>query len=573
MANVIEFGQFRLENEICYDSSNRQISLPDQAIKVLQVFLNHTIRHGQQSLTSEEIRKKAWPDRFVDNNNLHQQITRLRREMGTDVIVSTSGPRGYRFNLPVRFSGQSTAVKWRTISVVPFVCPPGFFRDEKRLRLVGYHLALGIIQKLQNISNLEIREISPEHLMPGWQPNTQQIAKAQNTELVLSGTLTTLERGDELRLQLIEAETLNVLWTGKFSADSADSSLLEQDVARQLADRLGCHLLNKQPAKSRQPNPEAVACYRKGRYLYFTQHAILKEAYDEYTYATSLDPNYAEPWSGIAEIWIMRCTYGLTEFAPNEGMPKALAAVNRALKVDENCSDANVTRGMIATVWERNWELAEYHYKKALQITPDSFYANIQYARFLAFRKRFEEAIIHAEKGLVGARHLPLGVTIVAWVFYFAEQHEYALSLCREALKKAPWLSITWSIQAMIFEAMGKFEDAEASCLGAIKLGENLISLATLGVVYGKLGRCAEAKQVLHQLETRRQQQYTSPYHFALVYAALGQNDEAFHFLELAVADRAEWIPHSIVDYRLRQLHQHPQFQALAERAGLHQSS
>ncbi len=569
MADVIEFGQFRLENEICYDSSNRQITLPDQAIKVLQVFLNHTIRHGQQGLTSEEIRKKAWPDRYVDNNNLHQQITRLRREMGTEVIVSTSGPRGYHFNLPVRFSGQSSAVKWRTISVVPFVCPPGFFRDEQRLRLVGYHLALGIIQQLQNSTSLEIREISPEHLMPGWQPNTKQIAKAQNTELVLSGSLTTMERGDELRLQLIEAETLNVLWSGKFSLESADFSFLELDVAHQLADRLDCHKPNKQITKTRQPNPEAVACYRKGHYLFLTQHAILKEAYDEYTYATSLDPDYAEPWSGIAEIWIMRCTYGLTEFAPNEGMPKALAAVNRALEIDEKCIDANVTRGLIATLWDWNWELAEHHLKKALQIAPDSFYANIQYARFLSFRKRFEEAAIHAEKGLVGAKHLPLGVTIVAWVFYFAEQHEYALSLVQESLANAPWLSISWAMQAMIYEAMGKLKDAEESCLEAIKLGENLISLGTLGVVYGKQGRRAEAENVLQQLETRRQQQYTSPYHFAIVHAAIGNLEEAFHYLELSLVDRAEWIPHSVVDYRIRELHQHPKFQALVTRAEL----
>ncbi len=569
MTDVIEFGQFRLENDICYDSSNRQISLPDQAIKVLQVFLNHTIRHGQQSLTSEEIRKKAWPDRFVDNNNLHQQIIRLRKEMGTEVIVSTSGPRGYRFNLPVRFSGQSTAMKWRTISVVPFVCPPGFFRDEQRLRLVGYHLALGVIQQLQNSTSLEIREISPEHLMPGWQPNTKQIAKAQNTELVLSGSLTTMERGDELRLQLIEAETLNVLWAGKFPLESADSLLLEQDVAYQIAERLDCHLPNKQNTKLKQPNPEAVACYRKGRYLYFTQHDILKEAFDEYAYAASLDPDYAEPWSGMADIWIMRCTYGLTEFAPNEGMPKALAAVNRALEIDENCSDANVTRALIATLWDWNWELAEYHYKKALQLTPDSFYANIQYARFLSFRKCFAEAADHAEKGLIGVRYLPLGVTVAGWMFYFAEQHEYALSLVHESLATAPWLSISWSIQAMIYEAMGKLKDAEESCLEAIKLGENLISLGTLGVVYGKQGRRAEAENVLQQLEARRQQQYTSPYHFAIVHAAIGNLEEAFHYLELSLVDRAEWIPHSVVDYRIRELHQHPHFLALAERAGL----
>ncbi len=569
MNSAIEFGAFRLENEICYNSLNQQIELPEQAIKVLQVFLHNTLRYGQQSLSSTEIRKIAWAGRTVDNNNLHQQIIRLRKELGADVIVSTSGPRGYRFNLPVRFSGQLTTVRWRTISVVPFVCLPGFFRDEERLRLTGYHLALGIIHQLHQLTPLEIREISPEHLFPGWQPNTKQIANAQRTELVLSGTLTTTEDGEELRAQLIEAETLNVLWTGKFTVNILDSLPLELNIARQLAEQLGFSLPTTHLNKLRQPNPEAVASYRKGRYLYFTQHAILKEAFDEYSYAVSLDPNYAEPWAGLADIWVLRCTYGLTEFAPNDGMPKALAAVNRALEIDPQCSDAHVTRAMIATLWEWNWELAENHFKQSIQYAPDSFMAHIQYARLLSFRKRFTETAIHAEKGLKGCRHLPLGITVAAWMFYFAEQPEYALALCREALEKAPWLPITWAIQAFIEEATGKFEAAAASCLKAIKLGENLISLTTLGVVYGKLGQRAEAEHVLQQLAERKQQQYTSPYHSALVYAALGQYDEAFRLLELAFTDRAEWIPHSIVDYRLRELHTHPQYQSLAQRAGL----
>lgn len=569
MTDVIEFGQFRLENDICYDSSNRQISLPDQAVKVLQVFLNHAIRHGQKCLTSEEIRKKAWLDRYVDNNNLHQQITRLRREMGAEAIVSTSGPRGYRFNLPVRYSGQSSTTRWRTISVVPFVCPPGFFRDEERLRLVGYHLALGIIQQLQNSTSLEIREISPEYLIPGWQPKTKQIARAQQTELVLSGTLTTAELGDELRVQLIEAESLNVLWSGKLVVNTADSLAQEQEIAHQITERLDCSLLNTRTNKLRQPNPEAVTSYRKGRYLYLTQHAILKEVFDEYTYATALDPDYAEPWAGIADIWVLRCTYGLTEFAPNDAMPKALAAVNRALEIDPQCGSANITRGMIATLWEWNWELAENHFKQAVQCGPDFFVAHVLYGRFLSICKRFAEAEVQIERGLKLTRYVPLSLTFSAWNFYFAGQHERALLLCQEALEKAPWLSITWAIQAIVLEAIGKFEEAEAACLEAIKLGENLISLTTLGVVYGKLGRRTEAENILQQLEARRQQQYTSPYHFAIIHAALGNLDEAFHFLELSLVDRAEWIPHSVVDYRIRELHQHPKFQAVAERAGL----
>lgn len=96
-----------------------------------------------------------------------------------------------------------------------------------------------------------------------------------------------------------------------------------------------------------------------------------------------------------------------------------------------------------------------------------------------------------------------------------------------------------------------------------------MLSLATLGVAYAKLGRRAEAEQVLQQFAERRKHEYITPYHSAIVSAALGQHDEAFDWLDLALADRSEWIPHAVVDYRIRELHHHPRFQKIVEQAGL----
>ena len=96
-----------------------------------------------------------------------------------------------------------------------------------------------------------------------------------------------------------------------------------------------------------------------------------------------------------------------------------------------------------------------------------------------------------------------------------------------------------------------------------------ILILAVQSRTKGLLELSDYAENVLQQLEARRQQQYTSPYHFAIVHAALKNYDEAFHFLEQALNDRAEWIPHSVVDFRIRELHQHPKFLSIVERAGI----
>ena len=67
----IEFGPFRLENGFVYDSRNKQLALPDPAVKVLTVLLEHTLRHGQTVLSSAELRSLARPGRVVKHTHLH----------------------------------------------------------------------------------------------------------------------------------------------------------------------------------------------------------------------------------------------------------------------------------------------------------------------------------------------------------------------------------------------------------------------------------------------------------------------------------------------------------------------
>ena len=571
--NSIEFGPFRLENGIVYDSRNKQLELPDQAVKVLTVLLEHTLRHGQTVLSSAELRSQAWPRRVVDNNNLHQQIIRLRKELGAAALVSTSGPRGYQLTLPVRVAGELTAGPWRALSVLPFVSPPGFFHETERLRLAGYHLALGVIQHLRTLTRLELREIAPQYLQPGWQPNTAQIAREQNTELVLTGHLmATRQAGqaDDLRVQLIEARTASVLWSGKFAVNAADSEAVEQEIAQQIIQKLGLSVPAAYAKRAiRQPHPEAVACYRRGFYIFCTQIGVLNEALDEYTYALSLDPNYAEAWVGIAHVWVMRCAFGPGVYAPAEAMPKVLAAAKRALELDPYSSQAHASRAVVPWLWEWNWELAEQHLRAAIEYGPDNFVAHNWLGRLLVMSGRVDEGVRVAERAWELAPHFVYNGAMLAWVYYMAGQQAKAAALCRELIIKVPDFPLTYVMQAFVQEVQDDLEAAAESAQAAIARGENLVSFATLGLIYGRMGRRAEAEQVLHELEARRQQHYVSPYHWTVVHAGLGNRQAALHYLIEALRDQSEWLSHLSIDHRLRSLRNEAQFRAILARLGL----
>ena len=567
---VIEFGPYRLESERVYDSRNQPIELPEQAIKVLLVLLEHTLSQGQTSLSGEAIRRAVWHNRDVDKNNLHQQIIRLRKAFGAQAIVSTSGPRGYRFALPVRMSGPASHIRWRAISVLPFVCPPGYFKDEDRLRLAGYHLALGLIEQLRNLTSLELRELSPEYMQPGWQPNAVQIARAQRSDLVLSGHLVTASTGDELRLQLIEAATANVIWAGKLVVNSADSVKTEQLIAQQVAQALGFDEIARAAArKSAPPHPEAVAHCRKGRYLYSTKLNCLDEAFEEFTYALALDPTYAEPWVGIADVWVLRCTFGQAVLSPNEGMPKVLTAATRALELDPHSSTAHAARASAAGLWEWNFDLAEQHLRTAIELRPDNEFAYQWLARVLLMQGKREEAVRVAERGWELAPHLPYIGALLALFHYFAGHQERANELCCALIAQWPMFPVSYAVHAFVQEATGELEAAVQSALTAIQGGDPLISLSTLGCVYGRMGRKAEAENLLEQLAERRQRHYVSPYYDAVIHAGLGNHAAALQLLTKAYEDRSEMMPHLRVDHRLRSLHDTPQFQKLLQQVGI----
>jgi hypothetical protein len=79
-------------------------------------------------------------------------------------------------------------------------------------------------------------------------------------------------------------------------------------------------------------------------------------------------------------------------------------------------------------------------------------------------------------------------------------------------------------------------------------------------------GKHDEALKILADLEGRRAHQYVSPMDIAVVYAALGDKDQAFRWLDHACEDGSELLLF-LADYEpLDSLHGDPRFQQLLHR-------
>src|SRR5206468_12300398 len=133
-----------------------------------------------------------------------------------------------------------------------------------------------------------------------------------------------------------------VVWSQQYNRKQTDLLTLQSDIARDVSSRLTSKLSGADEAKVTKTyttNPDAYQLYLKGKYY---QSKYNEESYqkaiDYDKQAIDLDPNYALAYLGIAEVYNNASDWYL---APNEAMPKAKAAVSKALELDNTLAEAH----------------------------------------------------------------------------------------------------------------------------------------------------------------------------------------------------------------------------------------
>jgi DNA-binding winged helix-turn-helix (wHTH) protein/TolB-like protein len=101
--NLYEFGAFHLKASQRLLLRDREpVPLPPKAFETLLLL----VRNSGLVLGKEELMKTLWPNTFVEENNLTQHISLLRRVLGEagngERYIETVPKLGYRFAVPVR---------------------------------------------------------------------------------------------------------------------------------------------------------------------------------------------------------------------------------------------------------------------------------------------------------------------------------------------------------------------------------------------------------------------------------------------------------------------------------------
>ena len=582
---LYEFGPFRADTlRRLLVREGEPVPLTSRAFETLLVL----IRNRDRVLDKEELLKTIWPDSFVEEANLAQNVSAVRKALGEvpgeHRYIATVPGRGYRFVADVKqlpppeteltLERRTTAevvveeedqpatwslrprqaiagavllllliggvVGWRlwrtsaadvtatrSIAVLPFqpLSGPG---DNA----LGLGLADAVITKLTNVRRLVVRPTNSILKYAASTASPKAAGRDLDVEAVLEGRVQ--QSGERIRVtvQLVRVADERPLWAETFDSSFADVFTIEDTISEGVAHALAVKI--GQGEKERvdrryTANLEAYRNYLDGRFaeFQFTTDG-LKRAIAYFDRAVAIDPSYALAYAGLADAYTTASDWVLP---PREALAKAEAAARRALVFDDGLAEAH---SALAHAEMHAWKLGDAgkEFTRALALNPNMTSVYFAYGEYLAALGKEDEAGVEFRKAL---KIDPLSAEILLMApFALYLKHDYAAAEAADNVAIhahpefwAPYMGRGYARLALkkYAESIADFEQARA--LNPVAT----INLSGLAAAQAASGNRKAAESQLAEMLQMRSRQYVSPFELAVAYTALGDRSQALDWL------------------------------------------
>lgn len=451
----------------------------------------------------------------------------------------------------------------QSIAVLPFLNMSGepeneYFSDGITEDLIA-HLAR--LRDLKVISRTSVMQYKARP------KGMREIASELGVATLLEGSVR--RAGGHVRIvaQLVDARSDHPLWSETYDRELEDIFEIQADVAQRIARSLQAELSPRERERiAAAPTRDLAAydLYLKGRHEWNRRtDASLARSLDHLKQAVAADPGFALALAGLADSYVTLGIYGAR--SPHEVMPRARAAAEKALGIDEEQAEALTALACVRSVYEWDWLTAEEEYRRAIDLSPNYPLAHHWYAaNFLMPLRRFEEARGELER----AQELdPLAPSIAASfavLELFEGRLERAAEACKKVIASSPGFWLAHYFLGCTFQELGSNDEAIASLEKARTLSADSVdAAAALGQAYAAAGRADDARAVLNDLLARAAHDYVSPMRLAQTHLGIGETEEALSCLERAVEERAAGLVWLDVQPVFKGLRGDPRFEAV----------
>lgn len=401
-----------------------------------------------------------------------------------------------------------------------------------------------LITDLASIRSLNIIARQSTRQFKGSTKSVATIAKELGgVDAVIEGSV--LRSGSRVRLivQLIDARTERHLWARTYEQELSDILQLQRDAALTITSEIQTTLTPEERSRlqrSRQVNPAAHDAYLRGRYWLGKSPtpANVSQALAEFQRAIDLDGSYAPAYVGVAEAQQSRSGF-FQGLPPLETRPAAVRAARRALELDPALGEAHAIMGRLQ-LSEFDWPGAERSFTRMVALAPGYAAGYSWYAHHLLLQRRFDDAL-ETVKRAEALDPLNLNTRVVAgFVHTIRREHEAAVDIFEQVLALDPSNLSARSLLVGSASHLGRSDKSitEANAL-VERFGRLPLALGRLAIAHGRTGERQIPERLIAELLEMAKHQYVAPGHLAFAYAALGNRDRAFEWLERAYAERS----------------------------------
>ncbi len=450
----------------------------------------------------------------------------------------------------------------RSLAVLPFTSVGGDTANS--------YFAAGIADELTSalsrIPGLRLAGRASAARVKEDRTSTREIGRALDVAAVLDGSVR--RAGERIRVstELTSTSDGRVLWTETYERPLADVFAVQDDITRSIVSALQVRLTNggSTPGGSSRGGTADLAAYDlylRALQLYRARGAGLLDAERYLLDAIARDRGYAKAHALLASVLLTQPDY--SEIRYRDVGPRALAAAQRAVALDDSLADGHLALGY-AHREAFEWDTAVREMRLAIELDPRSADAHYRLGETLVMMGLIRAALEPLEAANTLDPLYAVAGAYRAWVHGMLGELDVALSEIQRTLSRDPGDLTSNTILLVLLDLAGRRSDAVAQAQRFLKITSDPQRLGSAGWVLARSNRRAEAEELRRRLESM-------PVHVpgrsaGLAYVAMGLGDvnAGLDALEAAVArDPQRVASFALVSFWFDSVRRNPRFAAL----------
>jgi Predicted integral membrane protein len=429
-----------------------------------------------------------------------------------------------------------------------------------------------LISDLSRLKDMRVVSRTTAMQYKGTTKGIKAIGVETGVNYIIEGSVR--KQGNNLRItaQLVDAVQDIHLWAETYRGTIDDIFDIQEMVSSKIVEAFRLQLTKKEKnmlLKRYTENTEAYQLYLQGRFFWNKRNEPgLKSAIRHFEKALEKDPEYALAWAGIADTYSLMGEY--TNISRKELFPKQMAAVNKALEIDDTLGEAHISLGIALMLNDWDWENSEKEFKLGIELSPNYPTGHHWYAELLRFLGKNEEAYREISRATELDPVSPGIVKDLGLNYYYNRNYDKAIEMGNITLELDPNFVSAHRLLSLGYQGKGMFDEAIVENkrwgdLTGIKVKTDI----ALAQIYADAGRKEEARKLLSKLVDTKVLGGNDFRAMAQVYASLGETDIAFSWLEKSYELHEESLISIKMDPKMDPLRTDPRFKELIKKMRL----